>query len=534
MLRFLLIFLFSLPVLLFAQGEAGVDDDSYLYYLNEGKALFEAKDFERAKRQFRVAIQEAKTPAQSREAGNWFEKADDADRNALLAALKAAEIEREKAKISAWESESSRLALTAFNEMEERLNYESAFQNALQAKITYDSLERGTYPEQVERAFGQSVQLNFTKAIFSSDEPITSFVRIPNSDDLIVITDNRTVIRVSPEGEAKPIMSQRGSQILTSNVSPDGKHLFAAYKNKQAFFVDIETIQYRELQPHAEPIVYAVFSPDGQYILSCSRDNKAKLWNLAGDSLAVMEGHRGNIYGGAFSPTEEKILTRSADGTARLWNYQGKRVGKVMRHNNYIHSAVFSEDGSYVLTSSADGMIRLWDTEGDFQSEVVKHEDVAIQAAYLPNSEYVYSYSIDKDLKLIDQKENKMRSFTFDQPVSSIMFNEKGVKLFTGQMDGQIREYLIEEEISEGRIRAHNSSVLSIQYLEDKNLLLSTGQDNTAKLWTPDRKLWLTVELRQNQIIPAQFSNDGSGIYAVINNQLSFCPLPGIIYDEYK
>ena len=477
------------------------------------------------------------------EADGWYVKAVDADVQQLKAALAENIRLRELAEVRAKLAASSLLALQAENEIKAG-QYDRAYQHAFEAKVTYDSLGRDSVPINIEKAFGQAVQHNLTDALFRpGGGVITDFGLVPNSGLLLVTLGDSALIRVNPETQkVNLLMSQQNSTISTRDISPTGTHLFAAYSNNKAFLVDIENAQSIFLEDREEPIVFSKFSPDGQFVLSCARDNQAKLWNLKGELVATLVGHTQNIYQAGFSPTEEKILTRSFDGTVRLWDFEGNSIGEKMKHRSYIYSAFFSNDGREVITAAGDGKVRTWDSEGNFLKEIVQHEAVINRSDMLPDGNYVLSYSIDDQLKIYDKTKNKAHSFPYPEQLSAYEFADQEVSFITGRRNGVLTEYQIEGDVAEKRnFQAHNNSIVSIDHSGEKNYLLSTAMDGNgqSRVWSnknDDRYSWFTVDLKQprSRIIPTKFSRDGKYLYAIINNELRFCPLPDLVYEEEK
>ena len=532
--------LFALPVVLIGQQSGETSD--FDYYMEEGKRYFDLKQFDSAKGSFRIAKDRvSRNSPLYLVADEWYVKSVDADVAQLKAVLAENIRLRKLAEVRAKIAASSLKALQAENEIKAG-DYNLAFQHALEAKVTYDSLGRDSVPVNIEKAFGQAVQHHLTDALFEpTGGVITDFDLVPDSDLLLVTLGDSALIKVNTVTKEFNLLIQKPSIISTIALSPTGTHLFAAYSNNEAFLVDIENAQYSFLEDREEPIVFSKFSPDGQYVLSCARDNQAILWNLKAELVSKLVGHTQNIYQADFSPTEEKILTRSFDGTVRLWDYQGNSAGKKMKHRSYIYSAFFSKDGKEVITAAGDGKVRAWDSEGKFLKEIVSHEDVIRRTDILPDGNHVLSYSIDHQLKVYDKAKDKAHSFPYPEQLSAYDFPDQKVGLITGRRNGYLTEYQIEDDVAEKRnFQAHNNSIVAIDHFGEKDYLLSTAMDGNgqSRLWTndQDRYSWFTVDLKQpkSRIIPTKFSRDGKYLFAIINNELRICPLPDVVYGEEK
>ena len=349
----------------------------------------------------------------------------------------------------------------------------------------------------------------------------------------MVVTDNNKIILVDEVGKDTTLLTSR-HQILDYTFSPSGSYLFVYFLNGRALLINLKQLNpVLNFVPHDERTVFALFSPDERHILTCSRDDKARLWSIQGDTVATLKGHLKNVYGGDFSPIEDRLLTRSYDGTVRLWDFNGNLIGGIIRHANYIHTAIFSADGNAIITGSADSTVKVWDKEGVHPINLGKFNDVVNRANNLPQTNYTLISSLGNHLKLFDIVNKEEFPLSRRSPNSTYFFEPKQKKLFLGEDNGGLIEYHLSNGIHlERELNVHSQRVIAIDFHPKKQLILSTSEDSTAKLWMSDGKIWIDIDLESKSVIPARFSTDGRGVYSIISNTLRYFMLPDEVYKE--
>ena len=71
---------------------------------------------------------------------------------------------------------------------------------------------------------------------------------------------------------------------------------------------------------HTSAVMSACVSPDGRHVVTASRDKTARVWLLSDGSLVrTLEGHTSAVTSACVSPDGRHVVTASDDSTARLW-----------------------------------------------------------------------------------------------------------------------------------------------------------------------------------------------------------------------
>jgi WD40 repeat protein len=247
--------------------------------------------------------------------------------------------------------------------------------------------------------------------------------------------------------------------------------------------------EIRKFVGHTGNIRHIAVSRDGKRALTAGMDNTARLWEIdTGKELKKLTGHTGWVWSVAFSPDEKQALTSgSLDRTMRRWDLQdGKEVRKYEGHTGRVYGAAFSPDGKYVLSGGTEKIgaeeknstLRLY--EIDTAKEVRKFEG---------HTGWVWKVAFSPDGKKIASAGCNDYSFR-------IWDTETGKPLIVGA-------------------NAHKGYVVGIAFSPDGKQLLTSGRDQSVKLWDVETgKLIKTYTGTTNNVEAVAFSSDGKRFLA--------------------
>lgn len=204
------------------------------------------------------------------------------------------------------------------------------------------------------------------------------------------ITDNRTVVALSPDGkwissgdgmgittiwnrstctELMTLHGPKGDMVAALRFSPDGKRIFSCHICRGTVW-DIESgTELMSFSGHAG-YVHGTFSPDGRYIASWISeywdeghdDNTIKLRDAAtGEEIMTLDGFEGEVWWVVFSPDSRRLASCELNGTIKVWDAQAGENTMTLRHNGGALSVAFSPDGYCIASGGVDETIRLWD-----------------------------------------------------------------------------------------------------------------------------------------------------------------------------
>lgn len=202
----------------------------------------------------------------------------------------------------------------------------------------------------------------------------------------------------------------------------------------------------------------------------------------------------------AVSPDGAHIVTGSFDGKVQLWQADGAPVISLQAHADRAWGVTFSPDGSVFMSAGADGKIHLWDLTGTRLQTIAGHDLGVWQASFSPDGSLIASASPDQTVKLWHRDGTLLKTLPHEGLVFGLSFSADGQSLVTGAYDTQVRVWQIGSPTSpefgtlRRTLRGHRTGVTSVGFSPRGDLIISTEQDGTTKLWRPDGQLVKTLD----------------------------------------
>jgi WD40 repeat protein len=315
------------------------------------------------------------------------------------------------------------------------------------------------------------------------------------------------------EREGNPLVSQDG--IITSVAfSLDGKRLASGGVNGTVRIWDLTTGESLAEMHHTDSVWSVAWSPDGNLLASAGADSTVRLWETKTfGEVHRMEEHSGLVRTVAWSPDGRSLASGSAiedddqtDGEVMLWDAEsGRMIERPLQDTlRPVRTVAFHPDGRILAIGQDDGNIILWDTRAKqiLGERLIAHEGRVMSIAFSRDGRYMISGSIDGTVALWDL-------FT---PTRSIAISPKGDMMATSQ-GAAISLW----DLSTGAttpvivLSGHTEDVLALAFSPDGNTLVSSGKDDTVRLWDVQRGQQLGAPFRTRSDVPTlQFSRDGS------------------------
>ena len=295
--------------------------------------------------------------------------------------------------------------------------------------------------------------------------------------------------------------------------SPDGKtialHTFSALS-----LIDIYTHEEIVLASGAELHFtgtghYITFSPDGK-MLAVSYGEEVKVYDIESqqalftlDDFGEKDEYKILVFGVAFSPEGDYLATALGlgwglpPGSIRIWDVASRSLLQEFGIGNQpaIHDLTFNKEGNLLATIDAGGQVRIWNfPEGTdvltFTGTGTSGYGDGIAVAFSPDGRLLAAggrsdwSGFDPELHLFDSSSGDL---LFDleghrSTIFSLAFNKDGNLLASASDDGTVRMWDIQngEQLAVLDIPGANS----VDFSPDGTLLATAGWGDVLRLWS--------------------------------------------------
>ena len=209
------------------------------------------------------------------------------------------------------------------------------------------------------------------------------------------------------------------------------------------------------------PFYAAKFSHNGNMMAFGSYDGSVYLVQSNGKPISRLIGFKAiDIRGISFSPDDKQIASAGQGKSVRIWDIAtGKLVSKFYAHQDDIFRVHFHPQGKMLLTASKDGTAKLWDR--DRAIELVTINPKSIENA-TPTSKSVAK----------NRGSSAIQDASFS-PDGKLIATAKGSTIDLWDLQGNLLTSAI----------AHNKKVNSFSFAPNGKQLVTSGDDETVKLW---------------------------------------------------
>ncbi len=272
---------------------------------------------------------------------------------------------------------------------------------------------------------------------------------------------------------------------------------------KKLIFENLQTIVYNIRERYRfysikmdSPFYAAKFSPDGNTLAFGSFDGGVYLYKSDGQLIARLVGLQAReIRGLSFSPDGKRIASAGQGKSVRIWNVEtGKLIAKFYAHQDDIFRVHFHPDGKRLLTGSKDGTAKVWDSDRGIDILTINPKNVDGSSP---------------------QKESGAIQDTSFSPDGKLIVTAKNNIISLWDLQGNLLAQAI----------AHEKEIYSVKFHPNSKQLLSSGRDETVKLWQINGQVSEQVDQQKLQIqlirtfkgnatdvLSLNFSADGSHI----------------------
>ncbi|OWZ19994.1 U3 small nucleolar RNA-associated protein [Phytophthora megakarya] len=304
--------------------------------------------------------------------------------------------------------------------------------------------------------------------------------------------------------------------------------LAVATNSEQIRLLNRSTLSCELLSGHTDIVMALAVSPDGRWLVSASKDRTARLWDLRptggkkmGKTLprcvASCAGHTETLGAIAISqratsfPTGAAFfVTGSSDKTLKMWSLQPlagayatpakpapteltiSTLGAVKAHDKDVNALAVSPNDRFIASASQDKLIKVWHSQQGGAGRLLTlagvcrgHKRGVWAVEFSPVDQCLASASGDKTVKVWSAKDFSCLK-TFEGHTASVLnvqFACAGMQLLSAGADGLVKLWTIKSNECEATLDNHEDKIWALAVSKDSSEMVSGGADSTINLW---------------------------------------------------
>lgn len=316
-----------------------------------------------------------------------------------------------------------------------------------------------------------------------------------NGDQLAVSTTIGIWMYDAHTGTELALFTGHTEEVKDVAFSPDGRILASTANDMTIGLWDTETGEQLALLPMGEESFFLplAFSPDGTLLAAGSghRSGIIQTWDVAtGNPIATLRGHTDRVETLVFSPDGKILASGGEDRSIRLWDIEaGTHLSTLTGHKMPVAALKFSPDGTVLASSNQRGIMRLWDPKTGKQLRPLVRFGLTLTDKKLPTLTHPTSW------------------------IEALAFSPDGSILVSGNHDGAIQMWRVENGRLLSTIEAHTEAIRALTFSRNGTVLMSGDWAGTFHAWdasTGEQLSGFTLSGHEHWGIAFGFSADGA------------------------
>ena len=337
-------------------------------------------------------------------------------------------------------------------------------------------------------------------------------------------TDYRLTVHNVITGEAKRIVRNKDSSVISMTMMSDTSKLIVGGDDQTVELWDLETEQLiRSYTGHAAPVSALDLSGDGSVIAAASWDGDILIWNVeTGKQIQSIEAHDGTVGTIALSHNGRQIVSGGDDAIVKLWDTQsGRQIGALERHPGPITSLDLNERYKLIVTGSTDQTIRIWNLEDGGQRSILAKDFGEIKFVSFSDDCQLVLAGGAKFLAGIWESQSGSLKRLFKGhagPIITGAFIDGGEKIVTVSEDQTAKIWLVDGKDELRFLDRHDGEVLALAMSPDSQFVATGGADNTINIWSVESgEIVQTIEDYPGSLNGLCFSHNSEELISTSN-----------------
>ena len=210
---------------------------------------------------------------------------------------------------------------------------------------------------------------------------------------------------------------QPGDMIEGVRISGDETRLVTTHSNGDIMIFALPTLQevHRFTRAHQENIWGMALSPDGKLLATAGKDKHVRIVDLEALKVVQELKHPSVTNGLAFSLDGKRLLTGCYDSLIRVFDVESGKQNNMLRghERNGVTDLQFSTDGNLLASAGFDRTVRVWDCSDLDKPRLTRtlrgHDRMVFGVAISPLGDSIASAGWDDKLILWNIKDGTER-----------------------------------------------------------------------------------------------------------------------------
>lgn len=355
---------------------------------------------------------------------------------------------------------------------------------------------------------------------FPNTKPIEKTVKIvhPNGGEYLIIGDTSFVswLGLLPKDVIQlqySIDDGRTWDTLATNVTGLRKDWVVPNKPSDSCRVKIiqlwpNNVGFTMNLKHDARVNCGFFNREGDLVLTASNDTTAIVWVAnTGAKKFVLRGHNRPVNWATFDPFDRFVATASSDSMIMIWSLEdGSLVAILDAHQTRIESVNWAQSGEYIVSSDLLGRVIVWDSNWKALKTLKVNDGVTWFADFHPtNDSIIVTANQGGKVKVynwVNATDGNSPDVIYDTKsieCTHVTYNTDATKIAAATSSGAPKVlyvwdvanpntplYSITHNLLPGDNNSINFSSFFIHPELNREVILTTSTDETARLWDAD------------------------------------------------
>ena len=317
------------------------------------------------------------------------------------------------------------------------------------------------------------------------------------------------------DGEPRPDvikLDDHKAPVKAIAFSSDGRQLVSASVDSTVRMWDTDTASQIKSWRHEGFVLDVDFSADGRHLASVSYRDKSenergikrvKLWSLDSSWPEESDPNRNNYLNSISLPREpihNESVTFGAGGTKlathqfrtiQIWDVSSRELiaSCSMQYNTEISDVAFSSDGAHLAVCGflqpGIGLLDGNTSPPTLERTLIDLPNVLPSCVVFDTGDRrIAAGTIDGEIYIVDVATgDHVALIGHAGPVTSVTFNPKGDRLFTGGQDQTVKVWNTHTGEELLTLRGYDAGITSVVVSPDGQTVATASDDNTIQLW---------------------------------------------------